>query len=254
VPFADNAGVRIHYEVTGRGSPLLLHHWSLATLDSWHDHGYVGPLAGEHRLILMDGRGHGASDKPHEEAAYTFDKRVSDVVAVLDDLGVETTHYLGYSMGGWIAFGVARWAQARMRSLIIGAQHPYERSMADGRELLRLGIERGAGAFAAAWERRSGPLPDAALRRAATYDFCALLAVAQDRADTSDVLPTIRVPCLVYAGEHDAGYPLVARAAAGIAGARLVTLPGLDHMAVIRAAGQVVPHITGFLRAVDARG
>jgi pimeloyl-ACP methyl ester carboxylesterase len=254
LPFADSSGVRIHYQVEGRGSPLLLHHWSLVTLECWRDHGYVDALRDAHQLILVDARGHGASDKPHEPEAYALDKRVSDIVAVLDDLGIDKAHYLGYSMGGWIGFGVARYAQSRVRSLVIGGQHPYARSMADGRDLLRTGVERGAAAFAAEWERRSGPLPAAALRRTASYDFRALLAVAQDRVDMADVLPAIRVPCLVYVGELDAGFAQAAGAAARIPGAALVALPGLDHMAVIRAAGQVVPHVLRFLREVDARG
>lgn len=46
---------------------------------------------------------------------------------MLDSLGIERAHYWGYSMGGWIGFGMAKHAPQRLRALIIGGQHPYER-------------------------------------------------------------------------------------------------------------------------------
>jgi pimeloyl-ACP methyl ester carboxylesterase len=51
--------------------------------------------------------------------------RVSDIVAVLDELGIEKAHYYGYSMGGWIGFGMAKHASDPLRTLIIGGAHPY---------------------------------------------------------------------------------------------------------------------------------
>ncbi|MGD9676181.1 MAG: alpha/beta fold hydrolase, partial [Candidatus Bipolaricaulia bacterium] len=70
MPYATNGGVRIHYEVEGAGPALLLHHWTFASLDVWHELGYVDALAPDHRLLLMDSRGHGKSDAPHDALAY----------------------------------------------------------------------------------------------------------------------------------------------------------------------------------------
>ena len=81
MPYADHHGIRIHYETEGQGPPLVLHHWSLATLESWYDYGYVSALKDDYRLVLLDARGHGASDKPHRPEAYDLQKRVEDVVA-----------------------------------------------------------------------------------------------------------------------------------------------------------------------------
>ena len=125
MPYADNEGIRIHYKTEGEGSPLVLQHWSLATMENWYDYGYVSALKNDYRLILLDARGHGGSDKPHTPDAYELEKRVEDIVAVLDDLGIAKAHYFGYSMGGWIGFGVARYAPERFRSLIIGGAAPY---------------------------------------------------------------------------------------------------------------------------------
>jgi pimeloyl-ACP methyl ester carboxylesterase len=86
MPYAINADVRIHYQVVGTGPPLVLHHWTFSSLDAWYELGYVDALANEHRLILIDSRGHGRSDAPHDTAAYRPEARVGDIVAVLDEL------------------------------------------------------------------------------------------------------------------------------------------------------------------------
>ena len=49
---------------------------------------------------MIDCRGHGLSDKPHAQEAYTMEMRVTDVLAVMDDLDIDSAHYWGYSMGG----------------------------------------------------------------------------------------------------------------------------------------------------------
>ncbi|MET0707731.1 MAG: alpha/beta fold hydrolase [Tardiphaga sp.] len=54
----------------------------------------------DHRLILLDSRGHGESDKPHDPAAYDLGLRALDVLAVLDDLSIRKSDYFGYSLGG----------------------------------------------------------------------------------------------------------------------------------------------------------
>src|SRR3954453_8073780 len=98
----------------GEGLLLVLQHGSSDSLESWRQFGYVAALKHTHRLILIDARGHGRSDKPHDPAAYDIALRAGDVVAVLDDLGIRETSYLGTSMGGWIGFGVAKYAPERV--------------------------------------------------------------------------------------------------------------------------------------------
>jgi len=105
MPFANNRGVRVHYQTVGHGRPLVLHHGTFGSGPDWIDRGYVERLKRDYQLILVDARGHGLSDKPHDPAAYDLSLRASDVVSVLDDLGLPKADYFGYSMGGWIAFG-----------------------------------------------------------------------------------------------------------------------------------------------------
>jgi len=84
-----------------------LQHGFSESFEDWYEYGYVDALKNNFRLILVDARGHGGSDKPHDPAAYALEYRVSDVVVVLDALRIEKAHYWGYSMGGWIGFGMA---------------------------------------------------------------------------------------------------------------------------------------------------
>src|SRR5689334_1501813 len=129
MPFANNQGVRIHYDTVGQGRPLVLHHGTSGSGPDWADLGYVEALKHDHRLILIDARGHGSSDKPHDPAAYDLSLRASDVVSVQDHLGLPKADYFGYSMGGWIGFGLAKHTPDRVNSLIIGGAHPYAESM-----------------------------------------------------------------------------------------------------------------------------
>jgi len=252
MPMTDNKGVRIHYEVEGGGPPLVLQHWSLATLQNWRDAGYVAALRDDYQLILIDARGHGGSDKPHAQDAYALEHRVSDIVSVLDDLNITRAHFLGYSMGGWIGFGAARYAPDRFRSLIIGGQHPYAQPMDGLRRLVRRGVENGAAAFIDALiEAGFGPIAPAERARILGCDFEALFAVASDRDSLESVLPSMTMPCLLYVGEADAVLPLARRAAERMPNVTFVTLAGLDHGAVIERVDLVVPHIKRFLAGVD---
>jgi pimeloyl-ACP methyl ester carboxylesterase len=64
MPYVDNDGVRIHYEVEGHGPSLVLQHGFTHSLRRWYLHGYVDALRNDYELVLIDARGHGKSDKP----------------------------------------------------------------------------------------------------------------------------------------------------------------------------------------------
>jgi len=250
MPYADNEGIRIHYRTEGEGPPLVLQHWSLATMEDWYDYGYVSALKNDYRLVLLDARGNGSSDKPHTPEAYELEKRVGDIVAVLDDLAIAKAHYFGYSMGRWIGFGVARYAPERFRSLIIGGAAPYAIDMGELREFVRIGVDNGPEALVAMWEEEYGALSSEARERMLAYDYEALLAVAQDRESLEAVLPTMRMPCLLFAGEMDEYQP-IEECAKQIANATFFTLPGLDHGGAIDRSDEVLPHVKRFLAEVD---
>jgi pimeloyl-ACP methyl ester carboxylesterase len=247
MPYATNGGVRIHYEMEGTGPALVLHHWTFSSLDAWRDLGYVDALAPDFRLMLVDSRGHGKSDAPHEEAAYRPEPRVADVVAVLDAVGVDRAAFLGFSMGGWIGFACAKVAPERFTAFILGGQHPYAQTMSGAREWLRVGAELGAQAFIDLWEREVGPLRPAERDRMRSFDFVAMQAAAQDRDSLESILAEIRVPCLLFAGGDDEVHALAERAALQIPAAEFVSLPGLHHGETMARVDLIVPLVRKFL-------
>lgn len=66
MPRVDNEGVSIHYRVEGDGPPVVLGHGITDSSDFWYECGYVEALKPKYRLVLIDFRGHGKSDKPHD--------------------------------------------------------------------------------------------------------------------------------------------------------------------------------------------
>lgn len=101
--FFDSNGIRIHYTDEGSGEPVILIHGFATNADqNWRLPGITQGLAQEYRVIALDDRGHGLSDKPHEVDAYGLNM-VDDVIRLMDHLKIEKAHIVGYSMGGFIA-------------------------------------------------------------------------------------------------------------------------------------------------------
>jgi pimeloyl-ACP methyl ester carboxylesterase len=246
MPYATNNGVRIHYQVEGEGPPLVLHHGSFASGSDWRDLGYAGALRQYNQLILIDARGHGESDRPHDPSAYDMASRVSDVTSVLDALQIQRAHFFGYSMGGYIGFGLAKHAADRFRSLILGGAHPYAESLQGFREALSGGMAN----FISMLKQAYGPfMTPAMLERHQKNDLRALLALCQDWPDISDVLPTMTMPCLLFVGEADPRLPGVRDTLRSIPGAAFFSLPECGHAAAAGRHDLVLPHITAFLSA-----
>jgi pimeloyl-ACP methyl ester carboxylesterase len=249
MPYASNAGTRIHYKVEGTGPALVLQHGFTQCLEDWFECGYVSSLRSKYQLILVDARGHGDSDKPHDETSYALDRRAADVTTVLDALGIEKAHFWGYSMGGWIGFGMARHAPNRVNALVIGGQHPFARDQAGFRQWVREGITQGRDTFIAAFEEAAGPIPSAYAARLRTADLEAYLAAAQDRVGMEDMLGAMAMPCCVYAGEADPIFAQARMATEDIPNARFFSLPGLSHLQAFAESSSVLPHVVEFLGA-----
>ena len=118
MPEVTNGGVRISYDVVGEGRPLMLLHGWCCDRSWWTEPGYVDALRSDHRLVNVDLRGHGASDKPHEAAAYTADALTGDVFAVADAEGLDRFAIWGQSYGGWIAWMTAAAAPERVPAIV----------------------------------------------------------------------------------------------------------------------------------------
>jgi len=250
MPYVSNQDIRIHYTLEGQGPPLVLQHGSAGSGKDWYQFGYADALKHDYQLILIDIRGRGASDKPHDSAVYTLSHHVADIVAVLNALDIKQAHFLGYSLGGWIGFGMAKYAAERVGALLIGGAHPYARSA----DLLAQIDATDPEAFLAAFEARQGErfTPEHKARMLAN-DLQALQASSQTRPSVEEVLPTMTMPCLLYVGGADARAPRVEECATRMPQVTFVSLPGLNHAQAYMRSELVLPHILTFLHSLGER-
>ena len=260
MPFANNKGVKIYYEVEGQGPPLVLAHGSSATLDSWRRYGYADALRSDFKLVLFDARGHGRSDKPHETSAYESKPMVADVVAVLDDLGIGKAHYFGYSMGARVGFRVATQSAERFHSFILACNSPYGseaevkayQDILDGWKTLLTDPQ----AYLLRRERTLGrSLTPEERDELLANDAEALIAfVTGSRHEaplTNEELSRISVPSLLYCGDLDPRYAGARESANHMPKATFVSLPGLDHLKAFVRSETALPHIKKFLAEVS---
>jgi pimeloyl-ACP methyl ester carboxylesterase len=248
MPYVRSQGLRIHYHVEGDGPSLVLQHRFGDRLESWYELGYVNALKDDYRLILIDARGHGASDKPHEPEAYSFQNVTADVVAVLDDLAVSQAHYFGFSMGGKNGFAFAAYAPERLRSLIAlgtgaSAQDhaPLDRWIA--------ALRQGPEAVPSIWEMDASVSP-ALRQQLLSNDLEALIAQRIQRKEPlgfDDILPTLPIPCLLMVGEADAAYARVQACSRMIPNVTFVSFPSLGHTGSFLNRAEVVLHMQQFL-------
>ncbi len=117
---ARNGEVRLAYEVRGDGAPLLLIHGLGYDRYGW------GPLpdllAEQHRVVVFDNRGVGASDVP--EGPYSVAELVEDSVAVLAAAGIDRSHVFGVSLGGYVAQELALAYPERVDKLVLASTAP----------------------------------------------------------------------------------------------------------------------------------
>ena len=128
--FVSFDGVEIAYEdrssSVGSGpsaekTPVVLHHGFAAdTNANWRRPKVFDALvATGRRVVSIDARGHGQSDKPHDPAAYDSPAMVSDLAALFDHLELDQVDLIGYSMGAFVALETAT-RDSRLRSLVLG--------------------------------------------------------------------------------------------------------------------------------------
>ena len=102
MPFVSSVdGVKLFYQETGSGVPLLFVHEFAGEAESWR--AQMGFFGRRYRAIAYNARGYPPSDVPEDPAAYSQARAVADIVGVLDGLRIPKAHVCGLSMGGYAA-------------------------------------------------------------------------------------------------------------------------------------------------------
>jgi len=261
---AWNGDVRIAYEVHGAGDPLLMIHGLGYDRFGWGQLPEL--LAEELSVVVFDNRGVGDSDVP--EGPYAVSQMVDDAVAVLDAEGVERSHVLGVSLGGYVAQHLALTHPARVRKLVLASTAPGgPRSVpmpAKGIEAfgrypllereagLRLMVENSLGEYGV---REQPELVDEIyayrLERAPTLAGWQAQAFAGATYDGYDRVAEIAAPTLVLQGGADnvvdpRNADLLARL---IPDSRLELVPERGHLLVWQEAERIAPIVKEFLRS-----
>ena len=253
MPMLDRDGVKIHYEVTGDGPALLLTHGYSATGEMWQ--GQLATLSPHFKVITWDMRGHGASDYPQDQAAYSEAATVADMAALLEAVGAEKAIIGGLSLGGYMSLAFHRAHPERTRALLIIDTGPgYKNDQA------REGWN--ANAIRRAERLEADGLGDvskasAEVRQARHRDATGLARAARGMLTQRDArviesLPGVAVPSVVIVGAQDA--PFLAASdymAAKIPGARKIVIEGAGHSVNIDKPDAFNAALMGFLRDAE---
>lgn len=258
MPSLTHAGLRLHYEIHGTGTPvILLHGATVSFAFNYAGTGWIEPLTARGlQVIGLDFRGHGKSDKPHDAAAYGTAILADDVLALMDHLQLERAALLGYSIGTAVALHLTHTVPARITraalvatgdGLIGHKPHEFARIMPP------LGPLTERTAFptdmpphlAAYWtliERTGG-------------DRVAMKALSGGAYPhlTAEQAANIAAPVLVVSGALDSVTGRGPRVAAALGYGRYHEVPGGDHFSLAADAG-VQAMVAQFIAVVPTAG
>ena len=262
MPTTKANGIEIYYETHGEGPPLLLIMGLGANATAWWKQ--IPAFAEHYRVIAFDNRGAGRSEKP--AGPYSIPQMADDADALMDALGVASSHVFGMSLGGMIAQEYTLRHPRRVHALILGGTTPGgPKAVTAGPQVVQhfatvaslpieQAIERGlsllySDAFIGA--NREWLLPRALELAHLMPPPHALQAqlIAAMTHNTYDRLAGLAAPALVLSGTADKIVPhhnsvLLSE---GIPGARLVQFEGAGHGFLVERAEEVNRSVLGFL-------
>lgn len=257
--------IKLHYVESGQGMPVVLLHGFPFDHRIWQ--AQQAALSTDYRVIAPDLRGHGQSPVP--EGVYSMDAMAADVIALLDQLGIEKAVWVGHSMGGYITMAALRYAPSRFSGMVLVATQPLadttERRV-QRLESAKLAEKQGSStiAFSMMGVLFSPTVEGGSPMAQGVYEIMvntppmgvagALRGMA-DRPDSTDTLRKISIPTLVIAGREDQIIKLdiAEQMAANIPAARLVTIEGSGHLPMIEKPDETIAALREFLKSLENR-
>jgi 3-oxoadipate enol-lactonase len=265
MPIVKVGDINIYYEIHGKGEPLVLIYGYVGHSRLWFRQ--IPVLSKQYRVVAFDNRGVGRSDKP--DIPYTMAMMAGDIAGLLDIIGIDSAHIFGISMGGMITQHFALNYPQRVISLILGCTacggihmiQPEPESMAALFDFERLKkmtpeeVTRQAMPFCYSQEfiERNPDIIEERVAKQLEYPTPGHGATRQAGAimghDTYELLPRIKSPTLVIAGDNDRLIPVENSRilASRIPGAELAIIKGAGHEFFIEDAEEVNKIILAFL-------
>jgi pimeloyl-ACP methyl ester carboxylesterase len=252
--YAAVNGVDMYYEIHGTGRPLVLIHGAFCTIDACFGKA-LPALAAERQVIAVELQGHGRTrdiDRPLDAGALA-----GDVVALLDQLGIDKADVFGYSLGAAVALELALERPERVGKLVIQGfgfdRDGFHPGLFEGIEQITPEAFAGSPwetAYRATAPEQAGWPVLIEKVKAFNRDFAGW---------TADQLRSIKTPTLVMVGDSDIVTPEHAAAmfrllGGGVAGDvvglpedQLAVLPGTTHVTIIERGAWVADMVNGFL-------
>ena len=254
--FTENDGVRIHYEVEGEGPAVIMRTGAGGDLSLWREAGYVKGLS-DFRCILIDQRGRGLSGRPTTVESHRIDRHVSDVVAVLDELGVDSAGFLCYSNGINIGIAFESTHHGRLQALVGIGSLSYTNlvdlpRLPDMQAEVRRIVEAGGvrAEYLAFAKEENDRFPEAIHKSVMEGDplMRALDSVAaRDWKGPLEIYPSLSCPVLMVTGEREDAEHQTEKSAAKIPDARVIRNPGQGHLSNFYRGDLTLKYIRPFL-------
>jgi pimeloyl-ACP methyl ester carboxylesterase len=232
-------GISLYHAVYGEGAPVILLHGGLGNSDYWGHQ--VPALAERYQVITVDSRGHGRSTR--DAKAYGYDLMASDVLALMDHLGIAKASIVGWSDGGIIGLDIAMSHPDRIdrlfafgaNSTVAGLKENIEKNPTFASYIERAGEEYA----------KLSPTPG-------EYDaFLTQIGAmwASQPNWTPEQLGKIKAPTVIAAGEHDEAIRRehTEELARQVPGAKLLILPGVSHFGMLQDPAQFNAAVLEFL-------
>lgn len=236
-------GMQLHYTVQGQGQPLVLLHGFTGAGADWRHVFDLDALARRYQLIIPDLRGHGRSNNP--SGAFTVRQCATDVLALLDGLGLERFRAIGMSLGGNVLLHVGTRAPARVERMVVVSSPPYY--PAEARRLMAMMTDENRTEAEWAEMRARHSLGDEQIRALWRLGH-SFKDSYDDMSFTPPQLALITAPTLLVYGDRDPLYPveLGLQLYRSIPHSRLWVVPNAGHVPIF------LEHRDAFARAALA--